>query len=124
MTALARQNGRSAELHILGCSTCQIIDGDLGGIAVEVKSAQVQVRNGKGRHHTGTTTSGRFILTNYQHRALLEKRGDYIFAVMNEGQVIAQKRIPAFQIEKRFQVSSRRQTAISHPRIIKPPFHK
>ena len=111
----AATNGLVGERHVFGCSTHNVIDGDIGGVPVEVKSAQVQVKNG----WKNPRTAGRFILTNYQHRVLLETDGDYLFVVVHDGKVIAEKRLKAATIERRFKVSERRQIAIPHPKIIR-----
>ena len=124
MSLACRKNGRIGEIAALGYSRKEILDGDLGGVPIEVKSAQFEIKNGTGRHGEGRQYVGRFKLLKYQHEVLLQKGGDYIFCLINRGRVIEKVRLSAQVVEDRFSVSSKEVTRIAYPLVIPSPFYR
>lgn len=77
-------------------------DGELFGSPLEIKSCQAHVFRSDKRN----PRSGRFYIRDYQHRDLLEKKGRYLFAVLDGEQIthtrliLASRLIPEFSGNK------------------------
>lgn len=69
------------------------IDGDLGGVPLEIKSCQVCIIDNS--HPTTRKRSGRFIFSGDQHNALIESGGEYLLIVHKEGSPFLGFRAPA-----------------------------
>jgi hypothetical protein len=110
--AKADRNGVLGQAHVLGIERCHsTIDGDLGGVPIEVKTCEAVVRNGRDREGL---RPGRFHLSAYQHKHLVEQGGDYVFVVVSHGTILAEARVPALEVEARHSVSSRPVTRIPY----------
>ena len=116
----ADRNGVIGQAHVLGIERCHsTIDGDLGGIPVEVKTCEAVVKNGRQKNgKIATLRPGRFHLSDYQHRHLIEKNGDYVFVVVSHETILGEARVPAVDVEDRFSVSTRSVTRIPYPAFV------
>lgn len=112
----ADRNGVLGQAHVLRIERCKTtIGGDLGGIPVEVKTCEAVVKNGRGRKELRL---GRFHLSDYQHKHLIERGGDYVFVVVSNGLILGESRVPALEVEDRYAVSSRPVTRIPYPSFV------
>jgi hypothetical protein len=118
----ADRNGVLGQAHVLGIERCHsTIDGDLGGVPVEVKTCEAVIKNGwrasNGKPYAARL--GRFHLSNHQHNHLVCLGGDYAFVVVSNGRILGEARVPAQEVEDRFTVSSRPVTRIPYTAFVK-----
>lgn len=114
--AKADRNGVIGQSHVLGIGRCHsTIDGDLGGVPVEVKTCEALVKNGQ---YEKAPRPGRFHLSDYQHNHLVKQKGDYVFVVVSHGRVLGKARVPAEDVEARFAVSTRPVTRIPYLSLV------
>ena len=117
----ADRNGVLGQAHVLGIERSHnTIDGDLGGVPVEVKTCEAVIKNGY-RPETGKPLCprlGRFHLSDYQHKHLLEQGGDYAFVVVSNGRILGESRVSAQTVEDQFAPSTRRVTRIPYTAFV------
>lgn len=73
------------------------IDGNLGGVPLEIKSCQICIIDNS--HTTTGKRSGRFVFSGDQHKALIEAGGEYLLIVHKEGSPFLGFRAPAFCLD-------------------------